>query len=95
LLDGGGTINGQWVTNNSRPAFDTADFMRFGTTIIGQLSHVTNQAGVDWVIKNLPKRYKAEMIELNDPNAKHIDATILPLRQGLLVYNPKKVTEQA
>lgn len=25
----------------------------------------------------------------------HIDATILPLRGGLLVYNPKKFTESA
>jgi hypothetical protein len=33
------------------------------------LSHVTNQAGVDWVIKNLPKGYKVEIIEVNDPNA--------------------------
>lgn len=95
LLDDDGTMNVQWAINNSRPAFDTADFMRFGTTIIGQLSHVTNQAGVDWVTKNLPKGYKIEMMEVNDPNAMHIDATILPLRQGLLVYNPNKVTEQA
>jgi glycine amidinotransferase len=93
LLEDDGSKNSKWVINNSRPAFDTADFMRFGKTIIGQYSHVTNQAGVDYIQENLPKGYKMEMLEVDDSNAMHIDATILPLREGLLVYNPKKVTE--
>ncbi|KAF7590392.1 hypothetical protein BBP40_002893 [Aspergillus hancockii] len=91
LLDDG-TKKEPWVINNSRPAFDTADFMRFGTTIIGQYSHVTNQAGVDHIQQHLPEGYRIEMLEVDDPSAMHIDATILPLREGLLVYNPKKVT---
>ena len=93
LLGDDGSDNSKWVINNSRPAFDTADFMRFGKTIIGQYSHVTNQAGVDYIQGNLPEGYKIEMLEVNDQNAMHIDATILPVREGLLVYNPKKVTE--
>ncbi|KAF4971474.1 hypothetical protein FSARC_1702 [Fusarium sarcochroum] len=93
LLNNDETKNGNWVINNSRPAFDAADFMRFGTTIIGQYSHVTNRAGVDYITDHLPKGYKIEMLEVNDPSAMHIDATILPLRQGLLVYHPKKVSE--
>ncbi|KAJ9303270.1 hypothetical protein DTO271G3_644 [Paecilomyces variotii] len=86
---------GPWVINNSRPAFDAADFMRFGKVILGQYSHVTNQAGVDYLQKHIPEGYKIEMLSVDDPNAMHIDATILPLRKGLLVYNPKKVTEEA
>ncbi|KNG86764.1 hypothetical protein ANOM_005902 [Aspergillus nomiae NRRL 13137] len=92
---GGANGTGQWVINNSRPAFDTADFMRFGQTIIGQFSHVTNQAGVDYIQAQLPTGYKIEMLEVDDPHAMHIDATILPLREGLLAYNPKKVSEAA
>lgn len=95
LLEDDGTKTNQWVINNSRPAFDTADFMRFGKTIIGQYSHVTNQAGVEYIQQNLPAGYQIEMIEVDDVNAMHIDATILPLRDGLMVYNPKKVTEAA
>ncbi|PKX96253.1 uncharacterized protein P174DRAFT_440820 [Aspergillus novofumigatus IBT 16806] len=95
LLDEDGGKSSPWVINNSRPAFDTADFMRFGKTILGQLSHVTNQAGVEYVQRSLPTGYKIEILEVNDPHAMHIDATILPLREGLLVYNPNKVTERA
>lgn len=83
----------EWVINNKRPAFDVADFLRFGKTIIGQYSHVTNQAGVDYIRDHLPDGYTLEILEVNDPNAMHIDATILPLRDGLMVYNPNKVTE--
>lgn len=95
LLDEDGGASSPWVINNSRPAFDTADFMRFGKTILGQFSHVTNQAGVDYVQRSLPAGYKIEILEVNDPHAMHIDATILPLREGLLVYNPHKVSEGA
>ncbi|KAH8683997.1 hypothetical protein BGZ61DRAFT_495682 [Ilyonectria robusta] len=51
----------KWAINNGRPAFDTADFMRFEKTILGMFRYTT----------------------------------ILPLRQGLLVYSPDRVTEQA
>ncbi|RFU28982.1 hypothetical protein B7463_g7371, partial [Scytalidium lignicola] len=95
LLDNEGERTVPWVINNNRPAFDTADFLRFGKTILGQYSHVTNQAGVDYIRQHLPKGYQIEMLEVDDPSAMHIDATILPLRYGLLVYNPTKVTEEA
>lgn len=82
-----------WAINNSRPAFDTADFMRFGKTIIGQLSNVTNQRGVEYLRAVLPDGYNLEILDVTDDHAMHIDATLLPLRHGLLVYNPERVTE--
>lgn len=95
LLHDGSDEKNPWVINNSRPAFDAADFMRFGKVILGQYSHVTNQAGVDYLQRHVPVGYRIEMLDVDDPNAMHIDATILPLRKGLLVYSPKKVTEAA
>lgn len=84
-----------WAINNSRPAFDAADFMRFGKTLIGQLSNVTNTKGVEYLREAVPDGYTVELLEVNDPHAMHIDATILPLREKLLVYNPQRVTEKA
>ncbi|PFH62183.1 hypothetical protein XA68_14724 [Ophiocordyceps unilateralis] len=84
-----------WAINNSRPAFDTADFMRFGKTIIGQLSHVTNRRGVQYLQAMVPEGYRVELLDTTDEHAMHIDATILPLRKGLLVYNPQRVTESS
>lgn len=84
----------QWAVNNSRAAFDAADFMRFGKTIIGQFSNVTNQKGVQYLQAMVPEGYTVEILNTNDPHAMHIDATILPLRNGLLIYNPERITEE-
>ncbi|KAG0643987.1 hypothetical protein HOY80DRAFT_1013798 [Tuber brumale] len=46
-----------FTINNSRPALDTADFIRVGKTLVGQLSHVTNPAGVDYLRERLPEGY--------------------------------------
>ena len=89
------THSDQWAINNSRPAFDAADFMRFGKTLIGQFSHVTNVKGVEYLRSVIPDGYSVEILEVSDPHAMHIDATILPLRKRLLVYNPERVTEEA
>ena len=82
----------KWPINNSRPAFDAADFLRFGKTLVGQLSNVTNQAGVQYLRSVVPQGYSVEILEVDDPHAMHIDATILPLREGFLVYNPERVS---
>ncbi|KAK6067505.1 hypothetical protein SCUP234_08829 [Seiridium cupressi] len=82
-----------WSINNSRPAFDAADFMRFGKVIIGQLSHVTNQKGVEYLRALIPENYKVELLNTTDEHAMHIDATLLPLRKGLMVYHPERVSE--
>ncbi|KAI1965950.1 hypothetical protein LOZ58_000851 [Ophidiomyces ophidiicola] len=83
-----------WAINNSRPAFDTADFMRFGKVIIGQLSNVTNMKGVEYLRSVIPEGYSVEVLNTNDPHAMHIDATILPLRNKLMVYHPERVDEK-
>ncbi|RYP14562.1 hypothetical protein DL765_006295 [Monosporascus sp. GIB2] len=88
-------VNPGWAINNSRPAFDAADFMRFGKTVIGQLSNVTNCKGVQYLQAVVPEGYAVEILDTTDEHAMHIDATILPLRDGLLVYNPERVTEEA
>ncbi|KAG6011038.1 hypothetical protein E4U21_000069 [Claviceps maximensis] len=88
-------VSGSWVVNESRAAFDAADFMRFGKTIIGQLSHVTNRKGVEYLQAIVPQGYSVEILDTNDEHAMHIDATILPLRKGLLVYYPDYVSEEA
>lgn len=98
IYDGpsGAGIPGQpWVINNSRIAFDAADFMRFGKTIIGQFSHVTNLKGLEYLRANVPKGYTIEMLEVTNPHAMHIDTVICPLRQGLLIYCPGRVSEAA
>lgn len=85
----------EWAINNSRPAFDAADFLRFGKTLVGQLSNVTNMKGVEYLQNAVPEGYTIELLDVTDEHAMHIDATILPLRRVLLIYNPERVPEAA
>lgn len=82
-----------WSINNSRPAFDVADFMRLGKTLVGQLSHVTNMKGIEYLRAQIPDGYSVEVLHTTEDHAMHIDKTILPLRFGLAIYNPERVTE--
>ena len=84
-----------WSINNSRPAFDAADFMRFGKTLLGQFSHITNLKGVEYLQSELPQDYKIEMVDVTNPHIMHIDTVILPLRKGLLIYHRRKVSEES
>jgi glycine amidinotransferase len=83
-----------WAINNSRPAFDAADFMRFGKTIVGQMSHVTNRNGIKLLQTLVPDDYTVEIINTTDKSAMHIDCTILPLREGLMIYHPSRISEE-
>lgn len=86
--------DGRFAINDSAPAFDAADFIRVGRDIIGQLSHVTNRAGVRWLQNYLGSDFTVTVLEFEDPHAMHIDATLLPLRPGLLLVNPERVPER-
>lgn len=89
-------LNGvRWAINNSRIAFDAADFIRFGDVVVGQLSHVTNHKGIEYVRSHLPPGVSLEILEVNDPHSMHLDTGLLALRNGLLVYNPVRVSREA
>lgn len=83
--------NGDWLINDRYPAFDAADFLRFGRDVIGQLSNVTNPSGVEWLERHLAPEYRMHILDFNDPHAMHIDATLMPLRPGFVIANPKRV----
>jgi glycine amidinotransferase len=52
-----------WAVNDARPAFDAADFMRFGKVLIGQYSNVTNQKGIEYLRACIPDGYSVEMLD--------------------------------
>lgn len=79
-----------WAITEFEPVFDAADFMRFGADIVVQRSHVTNQFGIDWLRRAVGDQFTVSCIDVNDPHAMHIDATIAPLAPGKLLVNPER-----
>jgi len=77
-----------YVLTEAEPIFDAADFVRCGRDIIGQLSHVTNQMGINWLQRHLGNDYKIHLIQSLDPKPAHIDTTLMPLAPGKVLVNP-------
>ena len=84
-------IDYPYVLTEIEPVFDAADFVRCGRDIFGQLSHVTNQAGVNWLQRHLGDSYRIHLIQNRDPKAVHIDTTLMPLAPGKMLVNPEFV----
>ncbi len=77
-----------YVLTEFEPIFDAADFVRCGRDIIGQLSHVTNQSGGNWLQNHLGDEYRIHLIQSLDPKPAHIDTTLMPLAPGKILVNP-------
>ncbi len=80
----------EFAITEFEPVFDAADFVRLGSDILVQKSHVTNTFGIDWLQRAVGSDYRVTTIQVNDPHAMHIDATIVPLAPGRLLVNPER-----
>ncbi len=85
--------NGDFISilNENEPVFDAADFIILNKIVITQESHVTNKAGIKWLKDILGKNYEICTIKTNDCKPMHIDATIIPLKEGLMLVNPERI----
>jgi glycine amidinotransferase len=84
----------RWAINNSRIAFDAADFIKLEKGIVvTHKSNTTNEKGIEWVREHLPKGWRLIVIEPRKGNNSemHIDATLTPLFPGTALYNPELV----
>lgn len=72
------------------PCFDAACFSRMGRDIFWQPDIVSNQFGADWLARHLGDDYRIHKLEFEDHHPHHIDATMVPLRPGLLLTNPAR-----
>lgn len=85
----------EWLVGEDEILFDGADFMRCGRDIFVTRSHVTNDAGIDWVEQVLGDGYRVHRITTRNPYAMHIDDTMMPLRPGLLLVSPDYLDSSA
>jgi len=72
------------------PCFDAASFARLGRDIFYQPDTVTNDFGARWLARHLGPEYRLHRVRFADPAPQHIDATMVPLRPGLVMMNPDR-----
>ena len=75
-------VTHDWV----EPTFDAADIIRCGRDVFVLHGQTCNLAGFDWIERQLRRRgLRAHLLHMpNILNPSHIDASILPLRPGLV-----------
>jgi glycine amidinotransferase len=83
-------LDAGYAITELEPVFDAADFVRFGRDLVVQKSHVTNEFGIQWLERAVGPAFRVHRVEVNDPHAMHIDATMLPLAPGKLLVNPDR-----
>lgn len=76
-----------WILTEQEPCFDAADIVRFGKDLFVQKSMVTNNSGIDWLRRHYPD-HRVHMVRYKESFPWHMDTTLVPLRPGLVMFNP-------
>jgi len=76
-----------WIPTEQEPLFDAADVVRLGKDLFVQKSMVTNDAGIDWLRRHYPD-HRIHKVRYRDLTPWHMDTTLVPLRPGLVMFNP-------
>lgn len=79
----------RYITTESEPVFDAADFVRCGRDLFVIRSNVTNRSGIDWLRRHLAHTYRIHEIETRCRTPMHIDTTLMPLAPGKMLANPE------
>jgi N-dimethylarginine dimethylaminohydrolase len=77
---------------NLEPVFDAANVLRVGKDVLYQVSCSGNRLGAEWLRRVLGDEYTVHVLE-GVYDGSHLDTTITPLRPGLVLLNPDRVSE--
>lgn len=79
--------------NNEEILFEAANCVRVNEDILYQVSNTGNKKGGQWLQRTLGSNYKVHIAQDLYSYA-HLDSTIVPVREGLVVYNASRVTSE-
>jgi N-dimethylarginine dimethylaminohydrolase len=78
--------------NNEEILFEAANCVRVNDDILFQVSNTGNEKGARWLQDVLGDKYKVHICK-NLYSYAHLDSTIIPLREGLVMYNASRVND--
>jgi N-dimethylarginine dimethylaminohydrolase len=81
------------VCNDETAIFDAANVCRLGKDLLYLVSESGNVAGAMWLQKILGKEYKVHILD-NIYAGVHIDSTISPVSDGLVVLNGDRINQE-
>ena len=75
---------------NNEILFDAPNVVRLGMNLLYQVSNSGNEKGAKWLQSMFPE-YKVH-IERDAYSGAHFDSTVVPLREGLVLFNGHRVS---
>lgn len=85
----------RYTLTEKEPILEAADITRCGKDIFVQKSLVTNDAGIEWLTRELAGRFRVHKMHFpQNLYPVHIDATFVPLREGLAIINPDRLPDK-
>lgn len=72
--------------------FDAANICRLGNDLLYLVSESGNRNGAEWLQRVLGEKYRVHILD-NIYSGVHIDSTISPVREGLVVLNADRINE--
>ena len=87
---------GHITLTEAEPAFEAANVLRIGRDVFYQVSGSGNELGLTWLARVLPLLGDLRLHRLRDVyKYTHIDSTIAPLRPGLVLLNPERISSDS
>ena len=86
-------ITGVPSLNNKEILFEAANCVRVNNDILFQVSNTGNSLGATWLQRVLGDKYKVHEAK-NLYSYAHLDSTIIPIREGLVLYNSSRVNSK-
>lgn len=81
---------------DAEPVFEAANVLRLGRDLLYQVSGSGNELGMRWLHSILPMMGDVRLHPLRSVyDYTHIDSTIAPLRPGLVLLNPARISPAA
>lgn len=93
LLEENRLVDGIVCLTEEEPIFDASNVCRLGRDILYLVSCTGNRIGGQWLANVLGPDYRVHILE-GLYQGSHIDTTILPLREGTVLLNASRITEQ-
>lgn len=82
----------EYFLTEAEPVFEAADIARFGKDLVVQRSHLTNEAGIEWLRRHLGPTFNIHVLYSEIESANHINATLVPLAPGKVMISPARVS---
>jgi glycine amidinotransferase/scyllo-inosamine-4-phosphate amidinotransferase 1 len=82
------------IPDNPSVMFDAANIIRCNRDILYLVSYSGNEEGGDWLENFLGSEYRVHRIRAVYKGM-HLDSTIVPLREGLVMLNSERVKEES